>query len=155
MKKVKAMEAIMAATAVISTGAGAVPSFAADAALSAQTVQAMRVAVNADAKVQRKNRDSRKSFWRKTGCPDHLKIRAVGIRRHTMDEFLTDRGIHPFFYAGNYDRKPYRRRKRQCLYMLMMKEFEVTVWKKAYTFPDGNSADNRFDTSGPQNLWED
>lgn len=52
MKKVKAMAAIMAATAVISTGAGAVPTFAADAAPSAQTVQAMKVAVNADAKVQ-------------------------------------------------------------------------------------------------------
>lgn len=52
MKKVKAMAAIMAATAVISTGVGAVPTFAADAAPSAQTVQAMKVAVNADAKVQ-------------------------------------------------------------------------------------------------------
>ena len=41
MKKVKAMAAIMAATAVISTGAGAIPTFAADAAPSAQTVQAM------------------------------------------------------------------------------------------------------------------
>lgn len=41
MKKVKAMAAIMAATAVISTGVGAVPTFAADAAPSAQTVQAM------------------------------------------------------------------------------------------------------------------
>lgn len=34
--------------------------------------------------------------------------------RHTTDEFLTDRGIYPFFRAGNYDRKLYRRRKRQC-----------------------------------------
>lgn len=42
MKKVKAMAAIMAATAVISTGAGAVPTFAADAAPSAQTVQTMK-----------------------------------------------------------------------------------------------------------------
>lgn len=32
--------------------------------------------------------------------------------RHTTDEFLTDRGIYPFFRAGNYDRKLYRRRKR-------------------------------------------
>ena len=31
--------------------------------------------------------------------------------RHTTDEFLTDRGIYPFFRAGNYDRKLYRRRK--------------------------------------------
>ena len=31
------------------------------------------------------------------GCPDHLKIRAVGICCHTTDEFLTDRGIHRFF----------------------------------------------------------
>lgn len=46
------------------------------------------------------------------GYPDHLKIRAVGICCHTTDEFLTDRGIHPFFRAGNYDRKLYRRRKR-------------------------------------------
>ena len=68
--------------------------------------------------------------------------------RHTTDEFLTDRGIYPFFRAGNYDRKLYRRRKRQCLYVLMMKELEVTVWKEAYALPDGNGADDRFDTSG-------
>ena len=68
--------------------------------------------------------------------------------RHTTDEFLTDRGIYPFFHAGNYDRKLYRRRKRQCLYVLMMKELEVTVWKEAYALPDGNGADDRFDTSG-------
>ena len=89
------------------------------------------------------------------GCPDHLKIRTVGICCHTTDEFLTDRGIHPIFRAGNYDRKLYRRRKRQCLYMLMMKELEVTVWKETYTLPDDNGADNRFDTPGPQNLWVD
>ena len=55
--------------------------------------------------------------------------------RHTTDEFLTDRGIYPFFRAGNYDRKLYRRRKRQCLYVLMMKELEVTVWKDAGFHP--------------------
>ena len=60
--------------------------------------------------------------------------------RHTTDEFLTDRGIYPFFRAGNYDRKLYRRRKRQCLYVLMMKELEVTVWKEAYALPDGNDS---------------
>lgn len=55
--------------------------------------------------------------------------------RHTTDEFLTDRGIYPFFRAGNYDRKLYRRRKRQCLYVLMMKELEVTVWKELTPSP--------------------
>ena len=29
-----------------------------------------------------------------------------------------------------------------------MKELEVTVWKEAYALPDGNGADDRFDTSG-------
>lgn len=72
---------------------------------------------------------------------------------HTTDEFLTYKGIHPFFRAGNYDGKLYRRRKRQCLYMLVMKELEITVWKETYALTDGNCTDNRFDTSGPQNLW--
>ena len=30
----------------------------------------------------------------------------------------------------------------------MMKELEVTVWKEAYALPDGNGADDRFDTYG-------
>ena len=40
---------------------------------------------------------------------NQLMIWAIWLQnlmfRHTTDEFLTDRGIYPFFRAGNYDRK--------------------------------------------------
>ncbi len=53
--------------------------------------------------------------------------------RHKTDEFLTDRGIY-LFRAGTWQ-EALPRRKRQCLYVLMMKEFKVTVWKEAYALP--------------------